>query len=208
MTKAKKPPPNPKGKGLKNPHGEAFGLIKALGEDVMAEIDTRLMDGESGYKVAAWLQDERKMLTGVKPDTIRKTIERYRQKELREKTFKRISEIHKNVSFGTIATRINALSSLEEITLVQRARVGKMLALEEGKPMVIGATSDEIKLLRDLLSDLARLQLETGVLNRANKTVKGQYTDEKGETKTFEWTEAQEKLLQELVGVPDATEAA
>jgi len=201
MNKPKKQPP-------KNPYGETFGLIKGLGQDVMAEIDTRLMDGESGYKVAAWLQEERKLLTGAKTDTVRKTIERYRQKELREKTFKRISEIHKNVSFGTIATRINALSSLEEIVLIQRARVGKMLTLEEGKPMLIGATTDEIKVMRELLSDLARLQLETGVLQRANKTVKGQYTDENGETKSFEWTEAQEKLLQELVGVADATEAA
>jgi hypothetical protein len=200
---------NPKGGKPPNPHGEAYGLLKNLGKDVMAEIDVRLMDGDSGHKIAAWLQDERKLLTSVKADTIRKTVERYRQKELREKTFKRISEIHRNVSFGTIATKMNALASMEEVALIQRARVGKMLALEEGKPMLIGATREELKTLHALLADLAKLQLETGVLNRAIKSVKGSYTDEAtGETKKFEWTEAQEKLLQELVGVPVETEAA
>ena len=190
------------------PRQEAFHALKQLGPDVMAEIDTRLMDGVSGAKVAAWLQGELGKFSKMQPLTLKKMVERYRGKELREKTFKRIAAIQKNVPLGVVATRINAMMHMEELALIQRARLQKMLMLEEGKPMLIGATSDEIRLLKEMLLDLARVQMETGVMPRAGRTWKGSVINPNGEKKTFEWTEEHEALLQELTGVEAAIEAA
>ena len=93
------------------------------------------------------------------------------------------------------------MDELEEMVRIQRVRVDKMLALEEGKPMLIGATTGEIKLLKEMLVDLGRVQLETGFLTRAPKTIKGVLANARGERIEFSWTEEQEQLYRELENV-------
>ena len=64
--------------------------------------------------------------------------------------------------------------------------------MEMDKPILLKTTT----LLKDMLVQLGHLQLETGYLARAARTVKGSVMA--GEVTEFEWTEEQEKLIQEL----------
>jgi len=65
--------------------------------------------------------------------------------------------------------------------------------------MLIGATSAEVRLYKEILVDLARMQLETGVMHRAPRTVTGVMVDAAGEVKSFTWTDEQDELLQGII---------
>ena len=182
-------------------HGGAYAALKALGDDVLEQIDAKLTAGESGGAVAKWLQEEMKLLADGKRASLTRKLERYRGTELRNKVISRITEAATSASIKTLAKRVNAMDELEEMVRIQRVRVDKMLALEEGKPMLIGATTGEIKLLKEMLVDLGRVQLETGFLTRAPKTIKGVLANARGERIEFSWTEEQEQLYRELENV-------
>jgi hypothetical protein len=178
----------------------AYMALKALGTDIVLQIDEKLIAGETGRMVADWLQ-KGGLLPDVKREALIRMIERYRGTEVREKLVKRIADAQSGKSLITIVRRATALEELEGIARIQRKRVDKMLALEEGKPMLITATSNEIRMLKEILVDLGHMQLETGVIVRAPKTVKGVMTGRNGEEVAFSWTEEQAKLYQELEGV-------
>jgi hypothetical protein len=178
----------------------AYVALKALGTDIVLQIDEKLIAGETGRMVADWLQ-KGGLLQDVKREALIRMIERYRGTEVREKLVKRIADAQSGKSLITIARRATALEELEEIARIQRKRVDKMLALEDGKPMLITATSNEIRMLKEILVDLGHMQLETGVIVRAPKTVKGVMMGRNGEEVAFSWTEEQAKLYQELEGV-------
>ena len=178
----------------------AYVALKTLGTDIVLQIDEKLIAGETGRMVADWLQ-KAGLLKDVKREALIRMIERYRGTEVREKLVKRIADAQTGKSLITVARRATALEELEEIARIQRKRVDKMLALEDGKPMLITAPSNEIRMLKEILVDLGHMQLETGVIVRAPKTVKGVMTGRNGEEVAFSWTEEQAKLYQELEGV-------
>ncbi len=75
--------------------------------------------------------------------------------------------------------------------------------------MLLGQTTEEIRVLQTMLVNLGQLQLETGVMGRAARKLTGSFTDEQGDKLEFSWTEEQEKLYEELSGVvADNEEAA
>ena len=176
----------------------AYVKLKELGDEVMGQIDGKLTAGESCGSVTHWLQVDRKLLVDMRHDNLTRMLERYRGSELRNKVIARITEAATGDSIKTVEKRVNAMTELEEMARIQRARVDKMLGLEDGKPMLIKATSDEIRLLKDMLSDLVRVQVETGFLTRAPRTIKGVMANAKGETVAWSWTEEHDQLLQEL----------
>ncbi len=178
----------------------AYVALKTLGTDIVLQIDEKLIAGETGRMVADWLQ-KAGLLKDVKREALIRMIERYRGTEVREKLVKRIADAQTGKSLITVARRATALEELEEIARIQRKRVDKMLALEDGKPMLITAASNEIRMLKEILVDLGHMQLETGVIVRAPKTVKGVMMGRNGEEVAFSWTEEQAKLYQELEGV-------
>jgi len=175
----------------------AYVALKALGTDIVLQIDEKLIAGETGRMVADWLQ-KGGLLPDVKREALIRMIERYRGTEVREKLVKRIADAQSGKSLITIARRATALEELEEIARIQRKRVDKMLALEDGKPMLITAASNEIRMLKEILVDLGHMQMETGVIVRAPKTIKGVMMGRNGEEFAFSWTEEQAKLYQEL----------
>lgn len=176
-----------------------FHTLKQFGEEFIGEMDSRLMDGESAMKVAGWIQQHKKLLVDVQQTSLKRMLDRYRSRELRQKTFQRIATAQKHHGLGFVAHRINAMAQLEELALTQKGRLLKILKLEDGKPMVIGAVSDELKLYKDLLVNLAHVQLETGVLQRVSRTVKGTIVDATGEVRKFTWTDEQDELLKDII---------
>ena len=178
----------------------AFKRLKSLGEERMQEVDSRLLSGEPCSAIAAWIQVDLGKLKDIKPASLKKTLERYRETELRNRTLERIAQAQSGSAIKTIQKRLNALDEMEEIVRFQRIRVDKIMMRESKLPegILLKDTSNEIRLLKDMLLDLGKLQLETGLLPRAAKTFKGSVVGADGEVRQFEWTEEQEELFQAI----------
>jgi len=176
--------------------------IKSLPADILAKVDSKLLSGEGGLDVAKWLQEEAKQFVGEDPYNLKKSLERYRQGDLRARTIERIATAQKTDNLSTVVKRMNALEEMQELAVVQRNRLDKLLMKEADMPngILLKDASREVVVMKDLLVDLGRLQLETGVLARAPKSFKGSVTNPDGTVKHFEWTEEQEKLYAELEG--------
>ena len=186
----------------------AYHMIKSLGDDILLGIEARLLDGESGAKVCAWLQGEMQVLPDVQPGTLKKTLERDRAKELRQKTIKKIAEAQRGVTLKTVAQHFNAIAELEDIAAIQRRRVDKMLAMEKDKPMLLKVTSDEIRLLKETLVSLGAMQMDTGLLARAGKGVGSTPEDRMAIAQVFTWDDARQKLYEAIMNDAGETEAA
>ena len=172
---------------------------EALTEDQLGEIDSRLLEGEGAFKIATWIQEEVGVLTDHKTQSLKKALERYRAKDLRRRTIERVSKAHHGTTLPKVHGKLNALENMIGLVENQQQRVGKLLKREADLPngMLIGDTKNEMRLLKDMLVDLGKLQLETGVLKRAPKTVTGSFT-QNGEEVAFSWTEEQDRLYKQL----------
>lgn len=179
----------------------AFKKLQTLGPEMVEQVDQRLLAGDSAASVAAWLQDEVGAFSEMKRSSLCKSLERYRSADLKNKALEKVAGYHPRRTATGIMKRLSALDELENLVLIQRERFHKMYAMEHDKPMLLKTTSEEAKLLKEMLVELGKLQLETGVIQRAPKKVTGTLIDGTGEVKTFSWTEEQEKLYQELEGI-------
>ena len=94
------------------------------------------------------------------------------------------------------------------MVVIQRTRVDKMLLMEKDKPILLKIATDEIRLLKEMLVDLGKVQLETGILPKATRRITGTITGADGETAEFSWTEEQEQLYRELERVYADQQAA
>lgn len=185
-----------KGKGP----SRAFKKLKSLGEERMNDIDSRLLSGEPCSSIAAWIQVELGKCKDIKPASLKKMLERYRETELRQKMLSRIANAQRGDSIKTINKRLNALDEMEEMVRIQRGRVDKILMRESKLPdgILLKDASNEVRLLKDMLLDLGKIQLETGLLPRATKTFKGTMVGADGQVREFEWTEEQEELFKRI----------
>lgn len=180
------------------PQGEAFKALKELGADRMAAIDEMLTRGVVASQVASIIRDEWQLLGGIKHDSVKKMLERYRKSELRERIVAQIAGASEGVRASTLQKRASALDSLQELVDIQTGRFKKMLAREAQGPLLLKQVSDEGRLLKEMLVELGRLQLETGLLARAPKKVTGTVTDASGQVSNFQWTQEQDELFRSI----------
>lgn len=189
---------------------DAFLKLKTLGEDVMMAIDEKLSSGQPTSAVAEFIQNDLKLLTDDKPESLKKTLERYRANDLKPRMIKRVvdAQVGNRTTSTEMFKRLNALSELERVAALQMARLEKIYATESKSPLLLKSVSDELSLLHNILVNLGKLQLETGILPRAPKKVVGQVVDPDGNVTQFTWSEAQEKLLEELTLIQQEVEDA
>jgi hypothetical protein len=90
------------------------------------------------------------------------------------------------------------MDELTELVAHQKDRFEKMYLKEKMAPLLMKQVSEEGRLLKDMLVELGKLQLETGVLQRAPKKVTGSMTDANGAVQSFEWTLEQEQLFKAI----------
>lgn len=176
-----------------------FKRLHELGPDLVSQVDQRLLNGEKCSSVAEWLQKELQVLTDLQPSSLKKNLERYRAADLKDRVVEELVE--KLPVNGGMGKALLAIDEMERLLLIQRGRVEKMLIREKMMPdgLVLNQTKDEIRLLKDLAVELGKLQLETGVMRRAPKTLSGTVTDPTtGEVKEFTWKEEQDALFKRL----------
>jgi hypothetical protein len=178
----------------------AFKRLKALGADAMAEIDERLSQGQTPTAVTKWMQSEKNWLPDMKEGSLKKTLDRYLQKEVRPRALARLSEANRKVPLAAVQKRMNAMERLADLVDTQALRLDKVLKREKDLPagMLLGDVKHEARLLKDMLVDLGRLQIETGVLARAPRRMTGTLLNPNGEVTEFTWTEEAEQLYAEI----------
>lgn len=186
------------------PSPGGYKRLKDLGQETMDLIDMKLLGGTPAGDIATYIQVELGQCKDIKHASLKKTLERYKAGELRRKALEQVAGVNKDKAVKVIHRRMNAMEELQALADAQRERVGKLLLREAQLPngMLLGDVKHEARLLKDMLVDLGRLQLETGVLHRAPKRITGSLLDANGETREFTWTEEQERLFETLTDGP------
>lgn len=181
--------------------GEPFANLKALGSDRMSEIDEMLRGGMSPAAVGKVIQTEWGELTSSKPETLKKQLDRYRAKVIRAQIIETTNALVKKIPTTVLAKKLNVLEEMTELVSVQKRRFYKALNQEDLMPkLLMKNVTEEAKVLKDMLVELGKLQLETGALQRAPKKLTASVVDPDGSIRSFEWTEAQEALSREIDG--------
>lgn len=192
----------------------AFKRLQELSPDMVEEVDRRLLAGETPSSVAAWLQDDVGAFKDLQQSSLKKQLERYRGTGLKAKVLQEVTEKTNRMSAVALRKRVNALTELQELAERQKARFEKVFMREHPMPggILLKQVGDEARLLKEILVELGKLQLETGMgLVRAPRRIMGSITDPDGEVKEFAWTEEQEQLYRELEVIdvtPGASRAA
>lgn len=184
---------------------KSFKRLHDLGPEIVAQVDQMLLSGATPTAVARWLQIDKKLLPDLKESSVKKNLERYRSNDIREKVLSDLADQAQGKSISGVHKKLVTMDELEHLAMVQKGRVGKLLLHEAKLPpgIMLKQASEEIRLLKDTLVELGRLQLETGIIKRAAKTGIGSVTDpETGATRNFTWTEAQADLMAQLESMP------
>jgi len=178
-----------------------FKRLQELGDEVVEQVDQMLNGGETPTRVAKWLQGELGLLTDLKESSLKKNLERYRSKDLKKRLYETVVDLHRGKSVAGIQRQLIALDGLNDAALIQKSRVEKILAKEGQLPVgiLLKQASDEMRLFKEMLVELGKMQLETGVMRRAPKTTTGSTFDpETGQEQQFSFTEEWDKLYAKL----------
>ena len=177
---------------------DAFKRLYAFDEERIEQVNEMLSKGLPASQVAQVIQSEWGLLADLKPDSVKKMLERYRKTDLRECILAQVAGVTEGMHTTTLAKRVSALEELTDLATVQKGRYQKAVQLEGGKPLLLKQATEEGRLLKEILVELGRLQLDTGVLARVPRRITGQVIDEGGRVRQFEWTEEQEALYREI----------
>ena len=177
---------------------DAFKRLYAFDEERIEQVNEMLSKGLPASQVAQVIQSEWGLLADLKPDSVKKMLERYRKTDLRERILAQVAGVTEGMHTTTLAKRVSALEELTDLATVQKGRYQKAVQLEAGKPLLLKQATEEGRLLKEILVELGRLQLDTGVLARVPRRITGQVIDEGGRVRQFEWTEEQEALYREI----------
>ena len=172
--------------------GKKFAALQMEGPEFLEGLKARLLEGQQVTAIARDMM-EAGHFEGMKYEAVIKTMYRFRD-HLHEEKIKQIAA--QPLAVLDHQTSISALKEFEEIVVLQKGRVLKSLAQEEKTPFINQMTSGEIRLLGEVVDKLARLQMDTGVIKRAPKTIQGQF--DVSQSQPFCWSNEKEALASEL----------
>ena len=198
------------GKQGKKPFGRPpYEDLKSMGADNFAAMEKKLMAGETPGAVAKWIQEDLGLLPHKKRTTLEVQVRRYSQKELRGKAIQKIAMLHGKKSTQFILERLNALEEVEQLFLVQKARMEKIVGHEKNLApgLILKDASAEIRLTKDILVDMGRLQLELGILKKVETGLNAPKLNEDGTLQEFSWTDEQEEMFRDLSRMLENAEA-
>jgi hypothetical protein len=162
-------------------HVDAFERLHRLGQERVSIVDDMLIKGMSTHDVARTIQEDWGESTDVSHDAIRKMLDRYRTKVLAPKVSAFVAKNADKAVTTHEARRIyhqlDVMQEMTELLAIQKQRINKMLKREEGLPTLIGSVRGEIETASRILKELGIMQLETGILRRAPKTLTASIDD-------------------------------
>jgi hypothetical protein len=182
---------------------KAFDRLYALPEDRLAEVRDRLLRGDTAGSVAQLIQEEWGEAQSVSVESLKRQLCRFHEKVIKPDVMR---AIHKPYAIAVAASKIDVIAQLTALIERQQQRFEKLLKKEEGMPLPLGMVSTELDRFHRMLIDLARLQIEIGVLPRAARTLTGLMAaaeiEDGGVTDpsviSFRWTEEAREADREL----------
>jgi hypothetical protein len=166
-----------------------------LGTEKTALVKNLLLQGESINDLVKRIQDEWGLMTDKKPATVQTMLYRFSRGIVKKETVRRVID----TVTASKHVRVTTLTELAGLCEKQKKRLEKALTMESKGPMLLSMVSNEFRLMKDMLRDLALLQIETGILPRAPKTIAGMISDPStGKVTNFAWMEGDESLLDAL----------
>lgn len=173
--------------------------LATLPKAVQEDLHIRLVRGDSLTDIGKWLHASGHMLT-YQLQSLIGTLSKFKKRHLAE-IVKSLQADGKVAALdGSSLARLNTLMELEGLALAQRERVAKVLSTEKKGPLLMKAVSDAMAQYRAVLVELARVQMETGVIQRAPKSITGTVVDDTGRLRQFSWTEETAKLTDLFLG--------
>ena len=170
-------------------------LEMELGPDRVRELKLRLTQGESVKTLVPVVQETWGLFPNKKPSTVSTILYRYNRDTVKKEAAARVLATVEKAGH----LKVSSLLDMADLCEKQKQRVTKALDLEDKMSgLLTDQASDQIRLLSDMLGKLAYLQLETGLLQRAPKTVKGVMLGADGQATTFGWVESDDDLLNRL----------
>jgi hypothetical protein len=166
-----------------------------IGQPNALDLRNRLLQGEKVKDLVTLVMDTWGFFADKKASTVSTMIYRYSREIVAKDTAKRVLDTVKSGRHVAVTT----LEELTELCQKQKNRLEAALKTEAQMGGLLNdMTTKQVQLLGGLLKDLAVLQLETGLLPRAPKTVKGLMMGPDGQPTAFGWVESDEALLDAL----------
>ena len=158
----------------------AFKRLFALGETRVAIIENMLIKGAPAAECTRLIHNEWKECLDVEFGTLQKMIDRYHKKEIAPKVAITLDGLMEKHGFrSTIRKKGEHLDVLEDIYQLidtQKARINKLLQKEQnitGAGIVLTQIRSEMETLLKMLQAAGNFQIETGVMKKAMKMMKG-----------------------------------
>jgi hypothetical protein len=182
-----------------------FKFVEVFTPDQLNEVETRLIKGEESVLLAIDIQTNWNLCLDKSLDTLARALRAYRLKYLAPKVVTTMKDIEGQLGYKTNIRRMDehlvVLEDLYQIIDTQKNRIQKMLNIEEhklekyleqqskldaGEPLdsgeaLLGRPFDnqirmELQELVVMLRLTVDIQLDTGILRRVPKTLKGTLT--------------------------------
>jgi len=155
-----------------------YTRIYALGPDRVQQIDTMLIKNTTAEEVARVITEDWGFYADERP-ALTKQITRYRTEYI-DASLKARADHAEKTQQGRLMVQLrtdqlNVLEDMLDVIIVQKGRINKALELEEKMPIIQATVKFELKLLFDMYKLYSQIQLETGVLRRAPKTISGSF---------------------------------
>lgn len=150
--------------------------IKNLPPAVFEKMREQLLGGKTAKEVGKWLV-EIKAMSDLKPETVEKYVSHYVMNGLRNELAEALDRpSERGLAGKTIVKSLLVIEEMTELAIKQKARVAAAMSKEKPElGLLMGTVSSEIDRFQRLLESLGRLQMDTGLLARAPKTLAGTF---------------------------------
>lgn len=148
-----------------------FKRIADLGEEKVAMLNSLFEKGVSVSKIIQTIQEGWGSMVDVKKDTLSKYLYRYKW-EVVDKNLNPTQQLLRNHGDHTTAQvrkaveNLEVLAEMQEIVMVQRRRVKKLLTREDEIPMLFSNMTNELKAFAGFLEQYTNMAFDFGVMKR------------------------------------------
>ena len=132
------------------------------------------LDGEPATEIARMIQEDWNTCQDVSRKALVRQLQRYRKDVIDPKILiqgKSLPVEARKVLLGRINKQLDTLDTMASVLEAQECRFLAAQAAAKGDARLEGRAGTELQRLWHMLKDLANLQIETGILRRAPKTV-------------------------------------
>lgn len=155
---------------------KSYSRLFALGEDRIAKVEAMLKK-KSSMEVVNMLQNEWHVFNDITPQTLAKQLQRFKNDVIDfKKNLKKAAKSDPAVANNILRRMTNSLDTIgtyEQLIEIQSQRLNGLLEKEKGlNGLTMDVVRKEIYLMRDLLSDLGYLQMNTGIMRKVDPKVK------------------------------------